>query len=160
MNEDRYSFLSSRSYTDFIFDSLGPNGCIRKIVRYSPYNYGDYTYYNLAFGDLNEETGEIDDLSISDKSQKDKTKRTISFAFLLLLYWFSFAPLLLRPIEKQKQSKLKARLKHKEYTDLTNSISNNLRYFLPLPRFMLTDKCSFLACCRPEYLRCTIRCAQ
>ena len=40
-------------------------------------------------------------------------KRLISFAFLLLLYCISFAPLLLRPIEKQNRGKLGARLVHR-----------------------------------------------
>jgi len=49
-----------------------PNGKIRKVVRYSPQNANGITYFNLGFGDLNEETGKIDDLATSNNKEEIK----------------------------------------------------------------------------------------
>jgi hypothetical protein len=53
MNLKKYKYSVSDSYLNFEFDSDGPKGRIRKIVRYSPQNAGGITYFNLGFGDLN-----------------------------------------------------------------------------------------------------------
>ncbi|HKG04855.1 MAG TPA: hypothetical protein VKB19_00265 [Pedobacter sp.] len=63
---------------EFEFVSVGPKGMIKKQVRYSPHNLDGVTYYNLAFGDLDPDTGEIDDLSVSDNKDRLKVLATVA----------------------------------------------------------------------------------
>lgn len=53
MNLAAYECFTNDTFLDFEFDSEGPNGKIKKIVRYSPLNANGTTYFNLGFGDLN-----------------------------------------------------------------------------------------------------------
>jgi len=59
----------------FEFTSDGPKGQIRKLVKYSETNLKDL--YNLAFGDRDEESGEIDDKSISNNGDSDMVLATV-----------------------------------------------------------------------------------
>ncbi|SMC88553.1 DUF6934 family protein [Pedobacter africanus] len=76
MQEDRYSYnkADSLSYT---FISNGPNGNIKKIVVLEAIS-DDKCLYNLAFGDLNKDTGEIDDLAKSNNSDTQKILSTVA----------------------------------------------------------------------------------
>lgn len=78
MNQERYSFLSKRDYLNFEFDSHGPNGRIRKIVRFSPENAEGVTFFSLAFGHLNEATNELDDRAISNNQDTTKILATVA----------------------------------------------------------------------------------
>lgn len=60
----------------FEFISDGPNGKIRKLIRYSKTNI-DFVY-NLAFGDMNVLTGEINDLSKSNNGDSEKILTTVA----------------------------------------------------------------------------------
>lgn len=91
MNKERYLFSVSKGYKDYVFDSIGPKGKIRKVVRYSPYIVKGQEYYNLGFGDLNEETGEIDDLNVSDNKDRDKVLATVASTVLEFMKRFPCA---------------------------------------------------------------------
>jgi len=82
MNLIKYEYSVSDTYLDFEFDSDGPKGKIRKIVRYSPKNANGITYFNLGFGDLNQKTGRIDDLAISNNLDREKILTTIAATVL------------------------------------------------------------------------------
>jgi hypothetical protein len=82
MNLNVYKFSASDTFLDFEFESNGPKGKIRKIVRYSPQNAGGVTYFNLGFGDLNPKTGKIDDLAISNNQDREKILATIAATVL------------------------------------------------------------------------------
>jgi len=82
MNHKRYKYSASDTYLDFEFDSVGPNGKIRKIVRYSPQNASGTTYFNLGFGDLNFKTGRVDDLAISNNQDRETILATIAATVL------------------------------------------------------------------------------
>ena len=75
MHLDRYDIKSGERLEVFEFNSTGPNGRIRKMIQYSPTNYKDL--YNLGFGDKNMETGEIDDLVISNNADSEKVLATV-----------------------------------------------------------------------------------
>lgn len=77
MNLDRYTFRSNVSHLDFEFESLGPNGIITKVVRFSPQNANGITYFNLGFGDI-DENGNVNDLSKSNNNDRDKILATIA----------------------------------------------------------------------------------
>jgi hypothetical protein len=75
MRLPKYPLASTDDLTTFEFISEGPNGLIHKLVQFSPTNLKGV--YNLAFGDKNLETGEIDDLSISNNGDSEKVLTTV-----------------------------------------------------------------------------------
>src|ERR1035437_4795674 len=82
MNIERYEFVIGESLIDFEFESDGPKGKIKKIVSFSPYNSDGITYFNLAFGDIIEETGKLNDIAISDNKDTLKIIATIAATVL------------------------------------------------------------------------------
>jgi hypothetical protein len=59
----------------FEFISEGPKGLIHKLVRYQPTNLKEV--YNLAFGDKDHTTGNIDDSVISNNKDSEKVLATV-----------------------------------------------------------------------------------
>ncbi len=82
MNLDRYECTANNTLLNFEFCSEGPNGKIKKIIRFSPLNVNGVTYFNLGFGDWNEEIDRIDDQSISNNQDRTKILATVAFAVL------------------------------------------------------------------------------
>lgn len=75
MKLDRYELTASRSLTTFEFLSEGRKGKIVKVVQFQRMNLPDL--YNLAFGDKNLETGEIDDTTVTDNGDSEKVLSTV-----------------------------------------------------------------------------------
>ncbi|MEO8884516.1 MAG: hypothetical protein ABI367_00535 [Mucilaginibacter sp.] len=75
MKLDHYQLKSGKKLTTFEFISDGPKGRIPKLVQLTPTNYKDL--YNLAFGDKNPETGQIDDVAISNNGDSEKVLATV-----------------------------------------------------------------------------------
>ncbi|WP_420583224.1 DUF6934 family protein [Reichenbachiella sp.] len=75
MNLPRYNLSSDTHLTTFEFISEGPKGKIVKLVQYSPTNLKNV--FNLAFGDKNGETGQIDDQTISNNGDSEKILATV-----------------------------------------------------------------------------------
>ena len=67
---------------DFEFESDGPRGKIKKGITYTLQNEGGFVHYNLGFGDLDEYTGEVNDLSISNNGDRDKILATVAATVL------------------------------------------------------------------------------
>jgi hypothetical protein len=82
MNLERYPYTVSKTFLDFEFESEGPKGKIKKIVRYSLQNANGITYCNLGFGDLNPNTRKIDDLVISNNKDRSKILATVAATVL------------------------------------------------------------------------------
>jgi len=59
----------------FDFISEGPKGLIHKLVQYKQTNFNGV--YNLAFGDKDITTGEIDDTVISNNGDSEKVLATV-----------------------------------------------------------------------------------
>ncbi|WP_316794104.1 DUF6934 family protein [Pedobacter frigoris] len=80
MNKERYGYISDASGMDFEFFSEGPKGKIKKVVAFTPQNIKivGRIVYNLGFGDLNPNTGDIDDLSVSNNNDRDKVLATVA----------------------------------------------------------------------------------
>lgn len=72
----RYELKSDETLMVFEFTSVGQNGEIPKLVQYSETNRKGI--YNLGFGDKNPETGEIDDLVISNNGDSQKVLATVA----------------------------------------------------------------------------------
>jgi len=75
MQLDKYALKAESSLTVFEFVSEGPNGLIHKLIQFQDTNQPDV--YNLAFGDKNAETGELNDLAVSNNGDSDKVLATV-----------------------------------------------------------------------------------
>ena len=75
MKLPRYQLVSSDALTTFEFISEGPKERISKLVQFTPTNLKDV--YNLAFGDKDHLTGQIDDTTISNNSDSEKVLATV-----------------------------------------------------------------------------------
>lgn len=75
MKLEKYALKSGKNLTVFEFISEGPNGTIRKLIQFQETN--EPNLYNLAFGDKHSETGEIDDLAISNNGDSEKVLATV-----------------------------------------------------------------------------------
>jgi hypothetical protein len=75
MKIPKYPLASSESLMTFEFVSEGTKGLIHKLVRHQPTNLKDI--YNLAFGDKDHTTGNIDDTVISNNGDSEKVLATV-----------------------------------------------------------------------------------
>ncbi|MDO5105833.1 hypothetical protein [Capnocytophaga sp.] len=71
----KYALSASEKMMTFEFTSEGTKGAIRKLVKYQETNLKDL--YNLAFGDKNIQTGDIDDTVISNNGDSEKVLATV-----------------------------------------------------------------------------------
>ena len=75
MNVEKYHLKSEETLTVFEFISEGPKGIIRKLIHFQPtFQQG---IYNLAFGDKDPETGDINDRAISNNGDMEKVLATV-----------------------------------------------------------------------------------
>jgi hypothetical protein len=76
MNLDKYVVQELRNGNVYAFISAGIKGDVLKVVQYEKTAEGDT--YNLAFGDFNVETGELDDRSITNNGDREKVLATVA----------------------------------------------------------------------------------
>ena len=77
MRHERYELEVAPDTRTFEFTSVGPKGEIPKLVIYSKID--DKNFYNLAFGDKNLDTGQIDDLVVTNNKDSQKVLATVAF---------------------------------------------------------------------------------
>ena len=75
MKLDRYELKADDQLTTFAFLSEGSKGKIEKVIQFSLVNQNNL--YNLAFGDRNYLTGEIDDKVVTDNGDSEKILATV-----------------------------------------------------------------------------------
>ncbi len=75
MNLPKYPLASSDNLQTFEFISEGQKGLIHKLVRYQPTNFENI--YNLAFGDKDQASNDIDDTVISNNGDSEKVLSTV-----------------------------------------------------------------------------------
>ena len=75
MKLPRYQLKSGDNLTTYEFISEGPKGRISKLIQFTPTNLKEV--YNLAFGDKNQLTGQIDDSVISNNNDSEKVLATV-----------------------------------------------------------------------------------
>ena len=75
----RYPYFSNASFMDYVFESQGPKGVIKKVARFG--QLGD-NIYNFGFGDLNEKTSQISDVVHSRNGDADKILGTVAHIIL------------------------------------------------------------------------------
>lgn len=76
MKYEKYYLEADTKLLLFEFVSIGPKGRIKKLVQYSQTNLKNY--YNLGFGDKDEESGEINDYTISNNGDSLKVLATVA----------------------------------------------------------------------------------
>jgi hypothetical protein len=75
MNLERSPLKAESNLTVFECVSEGSNGLIRKLVEFQQTDQSKL--YNLAFGDRNNVTDEIDDLEVSNNGDTEKVLATV-----------------------------------------------------------------------------------
>ena len=81
MKLPRYEYLTEGNAELFKFTSEGPRGSIKKLVLYSQMFEQDI--YNLAFGDYNEGTESINDITITNNNDSQKVLSTVASTLYL-----------------------------------------------------------------------------
>lgn len=76
-----YDYEISKDFYYYEFCSDGPKGKIKKAIFFKRINLNEYSYFNLAFGDLND-AGVIDDLIISNNHDAEKVLATVAQAVI------------------------------------------------------------------------------
>jgi hypothetical protein len=71
-----YTLQKTNSPTIFEFISEGPKGSIRKRVEFERTSRADT--FNLAFGDVNSQTGDFDDTVVTDNFDTEKVLATVA----------------------------------------------------------------------------------
>lgn len=84
MELPKYQISTTEDKTIFSFVSDGPNGKINKIVLYQPMDEPDL--FNLALGDLDTQTGEIDFEIKTNNGDRNKILATISLTVYAFLF--------------------------------------------------------------------------
>lgn len=75
MKLDHYELITGRNLKTFEFLSEGPKGQIVKLIQFQEMDLPNL--YNLAFGDLNVITGQLDDKVITDNGDREKVLATV-----------------------------------------------------------------------------------
>jgi len=76
MNKPKYLYKSEEFLKIYAFVSEGSKGRIKKMVQYT--DTGTENVYNLAFGDYDEETKNINDSSITNNGDSTKVLATVA----------------------------------------------------------------------------------
>ncbi len=71
----RYHYKTNPGFLDYEFISEGPKGNIKKIIRFTQISN---SVFNLAFGDLDELTGEISDVTVTNNDDSRKVLATVA----------------------------------------------------------------------------------
>ncbi len=83
MKLPRYELIAEKSMMVFEFTSEGQNGHIPKLIKFSPTTIEEV--YNLAFGDKDLDTGDIDDQSVSNNGDSEQVLATVVSAVFVFL---------------------------------------------------------------------------
>lgn len=75
MQLPHYAYQINENFLDYEFSSTGPKSHIRKVVRFTQITTN---VFNLAFGDLDEKTGEISDIIVSNNNDSRKVLATVA----------------------------------------------------------------------------------
>lgn len=75
MTLERYELTAGRNFMAFEFLSEGKHGRIIKVIQFQAMNIENL--YNLAFGDKNMDTGELNDKVVTDNGDSEKVLATV-----------------------------------------------------------------------------------
>jgi hypothetical protein len=75
MNQPKYELQADDVLSTYEFTSVGVKGKIVKLIQFAPTN--NHKVFNLAFGDKNHHSGQIDDLVISNNGDSEIVLATV-----------------------------------------------------------------------------------
>ena len=75
MHLPHYDLKANNNFLVFQFNSVGKKGLLSKLIIFTETNLKGF--YNLAFGDLNVETGKINDNVVSNNGDMEKVLATV-----------------------------------------------------------------------------------
>ena len=75
MKLSKYHLKAESKFTRFEFISEGNNGAIRKLIEFQATS--DEDVYNLAFGDKDPSTGDLNDLAVTNNGDTEKVLATV-----------------------------------------------------------------------------------
>jgi hypothetical protein len=84
MKTEKYHLKAASDFTRFEFISEGPKGTIRKLIEFQKTTRSNV--YNIAFGDYDPLTQEIDDLAISNNGDTEKILATVVASIYVFLH--------------------------------------------------------------------------
>lgn len=87
MNYPSYLFYSNQNSTEFFFESIGSKGVINKVIAFQETSFAGI--YNLALGDINPLTNEVDDTVVTDNGD---TEKILATTFQIVNHYFSLFP--------------------------------------------------------------------
>jgi hypothetical protein len=85
MEWDIYGLDKNEDGLGYTFYSEGPKRRIRKVIKFQHLTYPGGNVYNLAFGDFDELTGNMDDGTISNNGDRLKVLHTVASAVIEFL---------------------------------------------------------------------------
>lgn len=74
MDQTKYQFKRTNEL-HFDFESVGKKGTVLKRVTFIEFEFG---FFNMGLGDVDEVTGEVNYLSITDNGDRDKVLATVT----------------------------------------------------------------------------------
>ena len=81
MNIDYYDYTISEDFLTYEFFSEGPNGKIKKAIRFGLMVVSGHIYFNLGFGDLKED-GTVSDTVTSNNQDTERVLATVAHAVI------------------------------------------------------------------------------
>jgi hypothetical protein len=81
MHEESYNFEKGPEIHYYEFYSNGPNGKIKKVIQYQQVS-SDEEIFNLGFGDVDIESGQVNDLSVSNNQDTKRVLITVAKTIL------------------------------------------------------------------------------
>lgn len=85
MNLNCYPCFANESHSAYEFISCGTKGTVKKVVEYAWTGYDNV--YNLAFGDFDEFTNDINDLIVTDNGDCLKVLSTVAWTVREFMFW-------------------------------------------------------------------------
>ncbi len=89
MKLPHYELIAEKTLKVYEFTSEGPKGQIPKLIKFSETALKGY--YNLAFGDKDLKTGEIDDNVVSNNGDSEQVLATVVSAVYMFTETYSYA---------------------------------------------------------------------
>jgi hypothetical protein len=95
MQNEKYIISFDSDLINFKFDSVGPKGIIPKLVLFQKIGENP-DIYNLAFGDLDENTNKVDDKIITNNGDSEKVLFTVASTIYVFTHKYAEAWILLQ----------------------------------------------------------------
>jgi hypothetical protein len=101
MQNEKYNLTFDSDLINFRFESVGQKGVVQKLVIFQKIDENQ-DIYNLAFGDLDETTNEIDDEIITNNGDSEKVLFTVASTIYIFTYKYPNARIVLEGSSKSR----------------------------------------------------------